>query len=270
MASGAIERVVNLNKQAVLLLIQLILFSSPAFCEIYQYIDSQGRLVYTSDINSLPEKQAQKVSPAAEDDRINASDLSSSGSLAVRIEHLNQSLELAKIAFDNKFENLSDVPTDEYLQAVQNVLNLKYEMIDLNEELVDLTVSNREEKQLRLQRLYAWSEKIDLLLEKNRQENGPQARSSRLEVIGLSVKELRRNGSSISYSIMVDVDNPGQKGKASVEVAGKGVDGHIITNINLTGEIGRGEAKTFYEIFIVDQQDALHILTWEVIKKTIH
>lgn len=265
-----VERVVNLRTQAVLLLILFILLPGSACSEIYRYIDSQGRITYTSDPNSLPDGHELKVNPAAKDEHLKKSDLQSNSSLTVRIEHLNQQLELVKIEFDSNFEQLSDVPADEYVQAAQDILNLKYEMVDLNEELVDLTESNREAKEIRLQRLYAWSEKIDLLLEKDRQENGPQARSSRLEVIGLSVKEIRRNGSSITYSIMADIDNPGKAGKASVKVAGKGVDGHIVTSMTLSGGIGRDESKTLYATAIVEPGDALHIVTWEIVETAIH
>lgn len=255
---------------AVLLLILFILPSSSAFSEIYRYIDSQGRLTYTSDPNSLPDGHENKLSPAAKNERLKKSDLPSNSSLTVRIEHLNQRLELTKIEFDSKFEKISDVPADEYVQTTQDILNLKFEMVDLNEELIDLTEDDREEKELLLQRLYAWSDKIDLLLEKDRQENGPQARSSRLEVIALSVKEIRRNGSSVTYSIMADINNPGKEGRASVKVAGKGVDGHIIESKILSGEIGRDESKTLYEAAIVAPEDALHIITWEIVETAIH
>ena len=254
---------------AILLLIFFALLSSSAFSEIYRYIDSQGRVTYTSDPNSLPDGHEHKVNSAVKNDHLSKNDLHSNISLTARIEHLNQRLELAKIKFDSKYEKLSDVPADEYVQATQDVLSLKFEMVDLNEELIDLTEKNREEKEIRLQRLYAWSEKIDLLLEKNRQENGPQARSSRLEVIGVSVKEIRRNGGSITYSIMADIDNPGEEGRASVKVAGKGVDGHIVTSKKLSGEIGRNESKTLYETTIIEHEEALRIVDWEIVETAI-
>lgn len=265
-----IERAINLITRAVLFLILFILFSGSAFSEIYRYIDSQGRLTYTSDPNSLPDGHESKLSPAAKNERQNISELQPNSSLTFRIEHLNQQLELTKIEFDSKFENLSAVPIDDYVQATQDILNLKFQMVDLNEELIALTENNREEKELSLQRLYAWSEKIDLLLETDRQENGPQARSTRLEVIGLSTKEIRRNGSLITYSIMVDVSNPGKQGNATVKVAGKGVDGHIITSKTLSGTIARDETKTLYEAAIVEQADALHIISWEIVETAIH
>lgn len=168
-----VERAVNLRTQAVLLLILFVLLPSSALSKIYRYVDSQGRLTYTSDPSFLPDGHEDKVTPAAKNERLKKSDLQSNSSLTVRIEHLNQRFELAKIEFDSKFEKLSDVPVDEYVQAAQDILSLKFEMVDLSEELIDLTENSREEKEIRLQRLYAWSEKIDLLLENDRQENGP-------------------------------------------------------------------------------------------------
>ncbi len=254
----------------VFLFFLISLLSHPAYAEIYSYIDSQGRLTYTSDPNVLPDGHENKTGQTPHFNRSGQDDLLATGGLTIRIEHLNQRLELAKIEFDTKFEILSETPAFEYNQAVQDILSLKFEIVDLNEELVDLTVTDRAERELRLQRLYAWSEKIDLLLEKDRQKNGPQARSTRLEILALSVEEVKRTGSSVTYSIRLDLENPGEEGIASVKVAGKGPDGHVIESKIVKGEIERERSKTLYETAIIAPENALHISAWEVIEASIN
>jgi len=261
---------VALRAMVVFLFLLAILISHPASAEIFSYIDSKGRLVYTSDPDSLPDGHENKTGQAFHKNRSERNDLQSTTNLTIRIEHLNQRLELAKIEFDTKFENLSETSAGEYNQAVQDILSLKFEIVDLNEELVDLTVIDRGEKELQLQRLYAWSEKVDLLLEKDRQTNGPQARSTRLEVLALSVEEVKRTGSSVTYSIRLDLENPGEEGIASVKVAGKGPDGHVIESKIVKGEIERERSKTLYETAIVAPENALHISAWDVIEASIH
>lgn len=255
----------------LVLFIFCFLFSGPGptFSEIYSYIDSKGRVTYTSDPGALPDGHRQEDFSAQNELGVQ-NDPQALASKTIRLEYLNQQLELAKIEFDNKFEALSGAPADDYDQVSQDVLSLKLEIVELNEELIDFTATSREEREIRLQRLYAWSEKVDLLLEKDRQKNGPQARHSRLEIIALSVEEVRRSISSITYSIMVEVDNPGEEGMASVKVAGKGVDGHIIESKTLKGDVGREELKTLYDTAVIDPESALHISAWEVIEATIH
>lgn len=255
--------------QAILLLIVYLSLSSPVFSEIYSYIDSKGRLTYTSDPSDLPEGHQHKDPPTGSE-QFQHGDPQPITSLTIRLEYLNQQLELAKLEFDNKFEKLSDAPAEDYGQATQDILSLKFEMVELNEELIDLTSTSGVDRAIRLQRLYAWSDKIDLLLEKDRLKHGPQARHSRLEIIALSVEEVKRNINSVTYSIKVEIDNPGEEGRASVKVAGKGLDGHIIESKTLSGEVGREELKTFYDTATIEPESALHIIAWEVVEATIH
>jgi len=253
----------------VISLILCFALSYPAFAEIYSYIDSLGRLTYTSDPSDLPEgKQQKRLSSGNE--QLQQGDSQAITGETIRLEYLNQQLELTNIEFDNKFEILSGVPAYEYDQTAQDIQSLKIEIVELNEELIALTATNSDDRELRLQRLYAWSDKIDLLLEKDRQTNGPQARHSRLEIISLSVEEVKHSTSSVTFSVIVEVDNPGEQGMASVKVAGKGVDGHVIESKTLKGDVGRDELKTLYDTVVIEPGSALHISEWEVIEATIH
>lgn len=195
-----------MRAQTVLLLIFFILLSGPAFCEIYSFIDSIGRQTYTSDPSILPEGHEHKTSPTARNERLEPVDQQPIRNQATRIEHLKQRFELAKIEIDSKFEKLSDAPADEYVQAVQDILSLKFEILDLNEQIIELTAKSQEESEICLQRFYAWSEEVDLLLEKNRQTNGPQASNSRLEVPALSAEEVKRSDYLFTSSIKANTE----------------------------------------------------------------
>ena len=190
-----------MRAQTVLLLIFFILLSGPAFSEIYSFIDSMGRLTYTSDPSILPEGHEHATSPTAKNEQLEQADQQPISNQENRIKHLNQLFELAKIEINRKLEKLSDAPADEYDQAVQDILSLKFEILELNEQIIELKTKSEEESEIFLQQFYAWSEKVDLLLEKNRQTSEPQARNSRLEVPTLSAEEIKRSDYPLTFDI---------------------------------------------------------------------
>ena len=123
-------RIIKRWRRAVLTLISVLVLAHPALSEIYSYIDSQGRLTYTSDPASLPDGHEAKAKSQSPREGIRQR-AEQQISPTIRIEHLNQRLELTKIEFDTKFETLSDTPALEYNQATQDILSLKFEIVDL-------------------------------------------------------------------------------------------------------------------------------------------
>lgn len=174
----------------VLLLIFYILFATPASSEIYTFIDSKGRLTYTSDPSILPEGHKDRAATASGNDALKPTEEPVMDSMSVQAEQLSQQAELAEVEINQKLNNLSEASAEEYGTAIDDILSLKIQMLELNEELIFLTAKNQEESGLRLQQLYKWAEDIDVLLESYLQTDAVQIEDSQPELSSLSVENI--------------------------------------------------------------------------------
>lgn len=83
-------------------------------------------------------------------------------------------------------------------------------------------------------------------------------------VDSLKVAEMKRSYGWVTYSIQLDVENPGPPGKIFVDIKGKRYDGHIVESTILTGILDGDDSATLTDTTMVSDQDALNISRWEV------
>ncbi len=177
-----------MRSQTVLLLIICFLFATPAISEIYTFIDSKGRLTYTSDPSILPEGHKDRVATESGNDQSEPADEPVMDSLTVRTEQLSQQAALVEAEINQKLNNLSELSAEDYGQAVDDILSLKIQMLELSEELIYLTEINQEESELRLLQLDKWAEDVDVLLESYLQTDAVQIEDSQPELSPLKVE----------------------------------------------------------------------------------
>jgi len=170
-----------LRSKTALFLIFCLVFAAPALSKIYTFIDSKGRLTYTSDPSILPEGHEHRAAPDVGKDQSESAGDPSSDSGPERSEELSRQVELTETEIDQKLNSLSEVSAEEYDQTVYDIQGLKIQMLELNEELIYLTAINQEETELRLAQLYKWAEDLDVQLENYEQINETHVENTRQE-----------------------------------------------------------------------------------------
>lgn len=166
-------------------------------------------------------------------------------------------------------EELDRTPGEEAEAIIHDIYFLRVDRLGLLEDLAAATITDSrklEREQTKLERDRAELDRAhDSAIANVRRSIKPIVQAD-----GLSIAEMKRSSGYVTYSIRLDVDNPGPPGKIFVDIKGKRYDGHILDGTTLMAEIVGNNSSTLTDTTMVTVQDALNISRWEITEVTFY
>lgn len=160
-------------------------------------------------------------------------------------------------------ESIKGKPQVEAESAAYKAYFLFCDGLEYRRELYKATIKNQSSLSAILQRLDAAQRTLDAA-HRQRLEKIHRASEPPIETSGLYVTEVRRGYGYVTYSIRVDVDNPGQPGKAYLTIQGKNWEGSELKRATVSGFLEADSTATLSGTTIVAESDAWNIRTWDI------
>lgn len=150
-------------------------------------------------------------------------------------------------------------------QIIYDLYYLHAERIDKFEDYYEATIADEDKLVIEIKKLDNFRRDLDRWHE-NAIEIAKRSAVPTVSADSLNVAEVKRGYGYVTYSIRLDVENPGLPGKVYVEVKGKRYDGHILDNNSLSGDIDGDSSATLTATTTIKSEDALNITKWEIEK----